>query len=92
MGKRRASRSPDGVTKNVLFRPHEQTKLFGYREAISCHRRTLMNADRLPDDLPIRSLGPTGLEAYEEQAERLAAKPRGLDRGEAAIHILKRRG
>jgi hypothetical protein len=40
------------------LRSHGCRDLLAYCEAIDCHHRTIMNADHLPDDLPIRSLGP----------------------------------
>jgi hypothetical protein len=40
------------------IRGHGCRDLLIYCEAIGCHHRSIMNADHLPDDLPIRSLGP----------------------------------
>jgi hypothetical protein len=40
------------------MRSHGCRDLLVYCEAISCNHSTVMNADHLPDDLPIRSLGP----------------------------------
>jgi hypothetical protein len=39
------------------MRSHGCRDLLIYCEAIDCHHRSVMNADHLPDDLPIKSLG-----------------------------------
>jgi hypothetical protein len=39
------------------IRSHGCRGLLIYCEAIGCHHRSIMNADHLPDELPIRSLG-----------------------------------
>jgi hypothetical protein len=61
-------------------------------QAFDCHQRTIMNADHLPDDLPIRSLGPVwcagAVVAVELMCDRIGGRLRTSGTFSAARQVI----